>query len=283
MAAFVPHKTSSILQPSVRVTEDVQDTEQAHVFPQPPSARIPRRPRIISTCTHVLVVILGTVIIGLGSHTLAGYSPTRGIHFGGVDISWPKNLDLHPIYFFLIVSAMSLVLSLSSAILTLRRLSQSNFSLVEVASTMVSLVMLLFWLAANFLQHHSESTPKKDLLSWACRRTSSPTNILVRYETICHEQVSNRFSRVSFAANLISACYQRYRYHRHSCTLWDSFELRSNMALRGEDSQESLNHMKEENLVFPYLVLSSFHNTPTAYCSRSCKCPLFIQLGLRSG
>ena len=259
MAAFVPHKTTtSILEPSVRVIEDVQDTEQALIFPQPPSARIPRWPRIISTSTHVLVVILGTVIIGLGSHTLAGYSPTRGIHFGGVDISWPKNLDLHPIYFFLVVSAMSLVLSFSSAILTFRRLSQSNFSLVEVASTVVSLVMLLFWLAANFLQHHSELTPKKDLFSWACRRTSSPTNILVRYEIICHEQVSSRVSRMSSAANLVSDGYQSYCYHRHSCTLWDSLELRSNMALCREDSQESIDDMEDEKLVFPYLVLTSF-------------------------
>ncbi|KAL8793686.1 MAG: hypothetical protein Q9195_003735 [Heterodermia aff. obscurata] len=190
MAAPVPQKIGGILEPSVRVTEDVQDTEHALIFPQPPSVRMPRWPRIISTSTHMLVVILSTVIIGLGSHTLAGYSPTRGIRFGGVDISWPKNLDLHPIYFFLIVSAMSLVLSLSSAIITFRRLSRSTFSLIEVASTMVSLVMLLCWLAAAFLQHHSELTPKKDLLSWACRRTSSPTNILVRYESICHEQIA---------------------------------------------------------------------------------------------
>ena len=289
MAAFVPHKkTSRILEPSVRVTEDVQDsdvqdTEQALIFPQPPSAQIPRWLRIISSSTHVLVLILSTVIIGLGSHTLAGYSPTRGIHFGGVDISWPKNLDLHPIYFFLIVSAMSMILSFSSGILIFRRLSQHKFSLVEVASAMVSLVMLLFWLAAAFLQHHSELTPKKDLLSWACRRTSSPTNILVRYESICHEQVSNRFSRMSFIANLVSDCYQRYRYYRHSSTLWDNSELRSNMALRREDSQESLNHMEDKTLVFPNLDLFSFQNNRTACCSRNCKCPLFIRLGLISG
>ena len=256
MATFVPHnKTGGILEPSVHVIEDVQDTEHALIFPQPPSARIPRWPRIISTSTHLLVVILSIVIIGLGSHTLAGYSPTRGIHFGGVDISWPKNLDLHPIYFFLIVSAMSLVLSLSSAILSFRRLNQSTFSLVEVGSTMVSLVMLLFWLAANFLQHHSELTPKKDLLSWACRRTSSPTNILVRYESICHEQVSSRFFRLVLAANLVSDCCQRYRYHGHSRTLWDSSELRSNMALRREDSQESVNPKDDESLVLHYLKL----------------------------
>ena len=284
MAALVHDtKTSRILEPSVRVIEDVQDTEQALIFPQPPSARIPRWPRIISTSTHVLVAVLGTVIIGLGAHTLAGYSPTRGIHFGGVDISWPKNLDLHPIFFFLIVSAMSLILSLSSAILTFRRLSQSKFSLVEVASTMISLVMLLFWLAATFLQHHSELTPKKDLLSWACRRTSSPRNILVRYESICHEQVSNTLSRMSLAANLLSDCYQRYRYHRYSCTLWDSLELRSNMALRREDIQKSFNHMEHEHLVLPYLELFSFQNNPSTSGSRICKYPLFIQYGWPSG
>lgn len=273
MAAFVPHKkTSGILEPSIRVTEDVQDTEQALIFPQPPSARIPRWPRIVSTCTHVLVIILATVIIGLGAHTLAGYSPTRGIHFGGVDISWPKNLDLRPIYFFIIVSAMSLVLSLSSAIITFRRLNRSDFSLVDAASTMVSLVMFLFWLAATFLQHHSELTPKKDLLSWACRRTSSPTNILVRYESICHEQVSNKVSRMSFAANLVSDCYQRYRYHRHSCIPWDCFELRGNMALRREDGQGSLSHVENQNLIFPHPVFICFKNTPTACFIQSYKC-----------
>ena len=186
-------KTGGAQEPSVHVIEYVQDTDQALIRPQQPQKSISRWPRILSACTHLLVVCLSIVVLGLGSHTLAGYSPTRDIHFGGVDISWPRDLDLHPIYFFLIVSTLSVVLSLSSAILSFCRLHLAIFSLVEVGSTMVSLVMLLIWLAADFLQHRSELTPKKDLLSWACRRTSSPTNILVRYESICHEQVGCHF------------------------------------------------------------------------------------------
>ena len=190
MALFSsPDKTDPTLLPTVYIVEQAQDTEQGTPFPAPPSSLIPRWPRVLSASTHILIVLLSTVILGLGAHTLNGYSGTRGIHFGGVNTSWPEDLNLHPIYIFLSVSAMSLIASILSTTLTLRRLKLPTFSPLEVGSTMVSLVILLLWLASDFLQYHSELTPKKDLLSWACRRTSSPTNALVSYESICQEQV----------------------------------------------------------------------------------------------
>ena len=182
-------KTDSTLLPTVHIVEHAQDSEQGLPFPAPPLSLIPRWPRILSASIHVLISLLSTVVLGLGAHTLNGYSGTTGIHFGGDHISWPKDLNLHPIYIFLTISAISLIASIPSAALTLRRLKLPAFSPLEVGSTMVSLVILVLWLASNFVQYHSELTPKKDLLSWACRRTSSPTNALVSYQSICEEQV----------------------------------------------------------------------------------------------
>ena len=191
MATFLFHKkTDPTRPPIIEIVEHTHDTEQALLSSKSKPVVTPRWPRILSASIHVLVCALSIAVIGLGSHTLKGYSGTRGIHFGGVSISWPEDLNLHPIYIFLAVSALTLILSIPSTILTLRRMiAAAPFSLLEVASTMASLVLSLIWIAADFLQHHSESTPKKDLLSWACRRNDSPTNALVRYQSICQEQV----------------------------------------------------------------------------------------------
>lgn len=182
-------KTDPTLLPTVQIVEYAPDSEQALPFPGSPLSLIPRWPRVLSASTHALIILLSTVILGLAAHTLNGYSGTKGIRFGGVHTSWPEDLNLHPIYIFLTISAMSLIASIPSATLTLRRLKLPAFSPLEVGSTMVSLVILVLWLASDFLQYHSELTPKKDLLSWACRRTSSPTNALVSYQSICEEQV----------------------------------------------------------------------------------------------
>ena len=190
-----PDKTDPTMLPTVQIIEHAQDTEQGLPFPAPPLSSVPRWPRVLSASTHVLIILLSIVILGLGAHTLHGYSGTRGIRFGGVHTSWPEDLNLHPIYIFLTISAMSFIASIPSATLTLRRLKLPAFSPLEVGSTMVSLVMLVLWLASDFLQYHSEMTPKKDLLSWACRRTTSPTNALVSYESICQEQVRSFLPR----------------------------------------------------------------------------------------
>ncbi|KAL8659391.1 MAG: hypothetical protein Q9202_007140 [Teloschistes flavicans] len=51
-------------------------------------------------------------------------------------------------------------------------------------------LLLVMWITGVALQGVSERTPKKDLLSWACRRRESPTNVLVSYTSICDEQVN---------------------------------------------------------------------------------------------
>ncbi|KAI4247568.1 MAG: hypothetical protein LQ352_006143 [Teloschistes flavicans] len=59
---------------------------------------------------------------------------------------------------------------------------------MERILAVLSGLLLVMWITGVALQGVSERTPKKDLLSWACRRRESPTNVLVSYTSICDEQ-----------------------------------------------------------------------------------------------
>jgi hypothetical protein len=134
-------------------------------------------------------VLSTATVIGLLAHTFSDYSRTRGINFGGSNNSWPADLDLHPAVIYLIIASISLLASSVWSWLTIYYLRRPSFSSAEMASVMLSLVLLILWIAADSIEGQSELTPKRSLLSWACRRGSSPTNVLVRYGSICAEQV----------------------------------------------------------------------------------------------
>lgn len=186
MASIIYHKDEVEHQCTVHV---IEDAEVAVTPLTRTSPGLPLWPRILTASLHILVVLSTAAIIGLLAHTLTGYSGSRGIKFGGNNISWPSDLDLHPAVFLLVIASISMLNSLVWTGFTLFRLKRPSFSPAEVASIMLSLGLLILWLAADFLETRSEHTPKKSLLSWACRRESSPTNVLVRYGSICEEQV----------------------------------------------------------------------------------------------
>ena len=184
---------SIILQKDMAGTVcDVRIVEEAEVCLPPPYSAPPRLPlwlRLLTASLHVFVVLLTATVIGLLVHTVSTYSRTRGIKFGGAHYSWPADLDLGPVVFFFVVASVSLLASLVGTLLTLLRLKRSPFCSLEIASVTVSLALLLLWITGDIIEGQSERTPKRSLLSWACRRERSPTNVLVRYGSICEQQV----------------------------------------------------------------------------------------------
>lgn len=104
-------------------------------------------------------------------------------------MSWPADIDLRPTYYFLTVAAISLGISCVGGCFTLLHLKRPSITSMEILVAMLGIVLLIMWIAADFLEGHSEKTPEKNMLDWACRRNGSPTNVLVRYSSICQEQV----------------------------------------------------------------------------------------------
>lgn len=187
MASIVVQKDNAEQGCTVHVVEEA-DLEPSLSYQGPPKLQI--WPRLLTSGLHGVVVLSTATIIGLLAHTFSGYSKTRGISFGGSNNSWPADLDLHPAVIYLIIASISLLASSVWSCLTIYYLRRPSFSSAEMASVMLSLVLLLLWIVADSIEGQSELTPKKSLLSWACRRGSSPTNVLVRYGSICAEQVS---------------------------------------------------------------------------------------------
>ena len=167
----------------------VDEAEIPAITPYSAPVKFPLWPKFLAASFHVFVIFSTGAVIGLLVHTLSGYSRTRGINFNGANHSWPADLDLHPSVLFLVVASISLVASSAGSLITLLHLRSPRFSSAELASIIISLALLFLWLAVDLVEGHSEQTPKRSLLSWACRRESSPTNVLVRYGSICAEQV----------------------------------------------------------------------------------------------
>ncbi|KAL8652784.1 MAG: hypothetical protein Q9210_002481 [Variospora velana] len=153
-------------------------------------------PRLLGAALNIFVLLASITIMSVLAHSLHNYSGTRDIHFGGTTISWPTNLNLHPTYLFLAASATSVAPSILAAFLNVRRRKIQSCSTMEKALALVSGVLVLIWIAADLTQGVSERTPKADILSWACRRRDSPTNVLVSYASVCDEQQAVKFLAV---------------------------------------------------------------------------------------
>lgn len=154
------------------------------------SHTMPRWPRYVVIAFHLLVVIFSATIIALVPPTLHSYSDTRNIRFHGIDVSWPQDLNLQPAYFFLAISSLSLLFSLASCFYTFCRRDAENFSVLEIVSVMMNIVMLGLWIVGDVMQNRSEKTPRTDILKWSCRRRSGPNNALVSYASTCNAEVS---------------------------------------------------------------------------------------------
>ncbi|KAL9600373.1 MAG: hypothetical protein Q9219_003223 [cf. Caloplaca sp. 3 TL-2023] len=178
---------------SVAVSRD----SEAATYPctrTPPS--IPKWPRVIGAVCKSFVLLASISIIGILAHSLHNYSGTRGIHFGGTAISWPKNLNLHPAYLILANSAIGITPSLASIAINIHRSKALSWSRIEKTMASMTGILVTLWLIADILQGMSETRPKTDILSWACRRRESPTNILVSYTSICDEQRAIKYIAV---------------------------------------------------------------------------------------
>ena len=153
------------------------------------SCLLPKWPRYAAAGLHLLVASSSSAIIALVAHSLRTYFDTRNIKFGGINASWPKDLNLQPAHFFLVIAALSLAASLASSLYSFVRRNSPGFSAIDAASAMGAIVLVALWITGDVLQYQAEKTPKRDMLSWACRRSESPTNTLVGYASTCSRQV----------------------------------------------------------------------------------------------
>lgn len=181
---------------------DRKDSEAGPFFQITTLRPFPKWPRIVGVALNLFVLLGSISIIGILAHSLHNYSGTRGINFAGLNISWPKDLNLHPAYVVLAASSISIGPSLASTLVGFRRLRIPSYSIMERILAVLSGLLLVMWITGVALQGVSERTPKKDLLSWACRRRESPTNVLVSYTSICDEQVSPDLVLSSLRCNL---------------------------------------------------------------------------------
>ncbi|KAL8749800.1 MAG: hypothetical protein Q9199_007469 [Rusavskia elegans] len=186
---------SDTKQASVEVL-DRRDSEAGLVPRTTSQIPFPRWPRILGATLNIFIFSASVSIIGILAHSLSNYSGSRGIHFGGTAISWPKDLNLHPAYFVIAASAMSIVPSLLSIIVELRRLKAQLHSRMEKTLAVISGALFVVWMVSDVIQGMSEKTPKRDLLKWACRRRDSPTNVLVSYTSVCDEQLAIKYLAV---------------------------------------------------------------------------------------
>ncbi|KAL8774491.1 MAG: hypothetical protein Q9209_000864 [Squamulea sp. 1 TL-2023] len=167
---------------------------EAGLIPQASTqAPFPRWPRILGAILNIFVFSASISIIGILAHSLSNYSGSRGIRFGGTAASWPKDLNLHPAYFLLAVSAISIAPSLLSTVIGFRRLKAQSYSTIEKFLVVASGVLLIMWIVGDIMQGVSEKTPKRDILRWACRRRNSLTNVLVSYTSVCDEQLAIKY------------------------------------------------------------------------------------------
>lgn len=157
---------------------------------------LPKWPRYAAMSLHLLVMSSSIAIIVLVAHSLRAFFNTRNIKFGGTNASWPKDLNLQPAYFFLAIASISLAVSLGSSLYSFLRRNSLTFSIIDAVSAVGTVLLMVLWITGDVLQYQSEKTPKRDVLSWSCRRSESPTNSLVGYASICTQQASPRISKI---------------------------------------------------------------------------------------
>lgn len=210
---------------------------------------MPRWPRYVAIASHLLVVVFSIIVIALVPRTLHSYSETRNIRFHGIDVSWPADLNLQPAYFFVAVSSLSILFSLSLAtcIYTLVRRNADNFSILDMVCVVMNVVMLGLWVAGDIIQHQSEKSPRTDILKWSCRRRDGPNNALVSYASTCNAQVSPSICSLYLCLSIVGS-YQGSGHSRRRGTGGHLSQPASNILLHQICLKKCLDTMEDKTL-----------------------------------
>ena len=162
---------------------------------------------ILALVLRTIIVLFCFSIIGLVFHSKVLYSESQNINFSGIYVSWPRDLDLLPVEFVLILAVVSVaysLLSLTQHCGQIRSMSRLTITVPLVAS---SVLFFGAWVAADVFLNRSIKFPSSSLRQWSCRRRDSPTNILVNYAFICREQV--REFLIVLMHHLLTQCRKR--------------------------------------------------------------------------
>ena len=170
----------------------------------PKPTDLARWPSISGLILHTLVLLFSFSIIGLIFHSKMLYSGSRDIHFSGINISWPKDIDLFPVEFVLVLTAVSVVHSFLSITQHCRRFNSTPIGVIDMSLAGFSLLLFGAWIAGIVLLARTENSPSSTLRQWACRRKDSPSNILVDYASVCREQVRKKITPLT--ARVLTYC-----------------------------------------------------------------------------
>lgn len=192
--AFHAHQSSCTQLPT-QISNSIHSQEQEKRERYQGPCFLPKWPRYAAMSLHLLVMSSSVAIIVLVAHSVRTFLDTRNIKFGGTNASWPKDLNLQPAYFFLAIASISLAVSLGLSLYSFLRRNSLTFSIIDIVSAVGTVILLVLWITGDALQYQSEKTPKKDVLSWSCRRSESPTNTLVGYASTCAQQVNPHISK----------------------------------------------------------------------------------------
>lgn len=158
------------------------------------SKRIPRWPAIARLALNLLILLSSITVLGLIGNSAYQHARTKDINFSGTDRAWPPDLNLLPIKYLLAVAVVTLLSSLMASVHCYRRLPAKMLSAIDM--TFAGLAMSLFgaWIGGDVILYQSLQAPERNLMIWACHRRSSPTNVIVKYNAVCQEQVSKHRS-----------------------------------------------------------------------------------------
>lgn len=140
---------------------------------------LPRWPRYLGISSHILAIIFSATIIGLISSCLHKYFDTRNINFSGIQESWPQDLNLRPSYISLAVPSLNLAFSTASCAYLFLYRKSTTFTALDIISLVMSCILFVIWVVGDAVQTQSHQHSIADILKWSCRRSDSPTNVIV--------------------------------------------------------------------------------------------------------
>ena len=145
--------------------------------------------RSIGAALNTLILLDCSAIIVLLSQTLDTFSSTRAIRLDGVQDPWPHDPNLRLIYFFIAISAITILVNMVTLVLLYFHRTALSPSAPEIISVITARVTFLLWFSGNIFEAWSGTMPEKDLLKWSCRRKGYLGDVIVSYSYMCEWQV----------------------------------------------------------------------------------------------